>query len=269
MNEIWDMMRKTAVTYGVQIIGSIIILIVGRWLARLLTRWILKLMAKTHVDETLTSFLSNILFYLFFSVVIIAALGNLGIPTTSVVAILGAATLAIGFALQDSLSNLAAGVMIILLRPFRIGDLVEINDTLGHVTQMQIFHTLLTTLDNKSVFLPNGDIMSNKIINYSKKEIIRLDLVYGIGYDDDLLKAKRLLENILHENEFVLPEPAPAVSVLELADSSVNFAVWPYVKVEHMVPAKLSITEQVKLRFDAENVSIPYPQQAVRLYQCQ
>jgi small conductance mechanosensitive channel len=222
---------------------------------------------KARVDPTLVSFFGNIFYYLFLAIIVVAALNNLGIPTTSIVAIIGAATLAIGLALQDSLGNLAAGVVIIILRPYRIGDYIETSSATGYVTEIQLFHTLLTTRDNKSVLVPNSDVLDNNIVNYSRTELIRLELVYGISYGDDLLKAKRILREIVEADERVAKDPIPEVAVKELGDSSVNFAVRPYVRVRDEVPVTFHITEQVKLRFDAEGISIPFPQRDVHLFQ--
>jgi small conductance mechanosensitive channel len=266
MQEIFDAVEMLAVNYGLKLLGSIAIFIIGRWLARLVTDGVKKLLDKAEVDKTLASFLGNVLYYLFMAIVIVAVLGNMGIPTTSVVAILGAATLAIGFALQDSLGNLAAGVLIILLRPYKLDDFVELNDTKGFVTDIEIFHTMLTTLDNKTVFILNGDVMSGNIVNYSQTELIRLDLTYGIGYEDDLLKAKQVLLDIVQADERVVAEPKPTVIVSELADSSVNLSVRPYVRVNDMPAVTAAVTEQAKLRFDAEGISIPFPQRDVHLF---
>jgi small conductance mechanosensitive channel len=267
MNEIIDQLRELAVQYGLQILGSIAILIFGRWLAGWLVRGIKKVLEKARVDPTLVSFFGNIFYYLSLAIVVVAALNNLGFPTTSIVAIIGAATLAIGLALQDSLGNLAAGVVIIFLRPYRIGDYIETSDATGFVTEIQLFHTLLTTRDNKSIMVPNSDVLDNNIVNYSKTELIRLDLIYGIGYGDDLLKAKRVLQEIVEAHELVAKDPVPEVVVMELGDSSVNFSVRPYLRVRDETRVIFDITEQVKLRFDAEGISIPFPQRDVHLFQ--
>ncbi len=266
MQDIFAAVEVLAINYGLKLLGAIAIFIIGRWLAGAITSGVKKLLGRAQVDQTLVSFFGNVLYYLLLAVVIIAALGNLGVPTTSVVAMLGAATLAIGLALQDSLGNLAAGVMIILLRPYRLGDVVEINGEGGAVTNIQIFHTMLTTLDNKTIFIPNSDVLSGNIINYSKTELIRLELTYGIGYEDDLLKAKQILLDIVQADERVAADPEPAVIVSELADNSVNLTVMPFVQVANMPAVTASVTEQAKLRFDAEGISIPFPQRDVHLF---
>jgi small conductance mechanosensitive channel len=267
MDVVLEQLRSLAIQYGLQLLGSIAILIIGRWVARWLANVIRHLLERAKVEQTLVSFFGNILYYLLLAIIIVAALNNLGIPTTSIVAILGAATLAIGLALQDSLGNLAAGVVIIFLRPYKLGDYVEISGESGFVTEIQLFHTLLTTRDNKSVMVPNNDVLDNNIVNYSKTELIRLDLTYGIGYGDDLLKAKRILLEIAEADRRVAKDPAPEVVVMELGDSSVNFSVRLYVRVRDEMSVTFAITEQVKLRFDAEGISIPFPQRDVHLFQ--
>ncbi|MCA9929405.1 MAG: mechanosensitive ion channel, partial [Anaerolineales bacterium] len=220
MSDMIQLVQQLAVTYGVRLLGSIAIFIIGRWAARFIMAHLKRIMASSKVDATLVSFVGNILYYLLFALVIIAALGNLGIPMTSVVALLGGITLAVGFALQDSLSNLAAGVMIILLRPYRLGDIIEVNGEVGEATDIKIFHTQLTTLTNKVIFIPDNEVIAGNIVNYTEKDVYRLDMVFGIGYDDDLLKAKNILMQILKADERVKTTPAPSVIVGELGDNS-------------------------------------------------
>lgn len=267
MSKYVETIQALAASYGLRLLGAIAILLIGRWLARKLVDGSKRLMTKAQIDETLVSFLGNVLYYLLIAVILIAALGNLGVATTSVVAILGAATLAIGLALQDSLGNLAAGVMVILLRPYRAGDFVIINGETGFVRDIQIFHTTLTTPNNETIFIPNLDALSGNITNYSKEDLVRLELLFGIGYEDDLLKAKRILQELMSADERVAAEPAPSVIVGELADSSVNLVARPYVHVADMPAITADMTEQVKLRFDAEGISIPFPQRDVHLFQ--
>ena len=256
-----------AATYGLRILAAIALFIVGRWIARLVARGAERVMKRSAVDAMLVSFAGNVLYYLLFVLVVLAALTVIGIPTTSAVAVVGAAGLAVGFALQDSLSNFAAGVMIIFFKPFKVGDAVEVAGEMGMVEKVQLFTTTLASPDNKEVIVPNGSIISGNIINYSAKPIRRVDLVFGIGYDDDLRQARTLLEQILRDDPRVLADPAPTVAVGELADSSVNFVVRPYVKTADYWAATFAITEQVKLRFDEAGISIPYPQQDVYLHQ--
>lgn len=250
-----------------RIVVAIAIVFVGRLISKWLTRAAKRAMDRAKTDQMLISFLGNITYYALLLVVIVIALGVLGFPTTSIIAVLGAATLAIGLALQDSIANLASGVLIIFLRPFRIGDYVETSDEEGFVTDIRLFHTLLTTRDNKAIYLPNKDVMGNNITNYSDTPLIRIDLVYGIGYSDDVLKAKRILEEIVVANDLVAKDPAPVIAVKELGDSSVNLIAWAYVEVKNEMIVTYNITEQVKVRFDQEGISIPFPQRDIHLFQ--
>lgn len=250
-----------------RIVVAIAIVFVGRLISKWLTRAAKRAMDRAKTDQMLISFLGNITYYALLLIVIVIALGVLGFPTTSIIAVLGAATLAIGLALQDSIANLASGVLIIFLRPFRIGDYVETSDEEGFVTDIRLFHTLLTTRDNKAIYLPNKDVMGNNITNYSDTPLIRIDLVYGIGFSDDVLKAKRILEEIVVANDLVAKDPAPVIAVKELGDSSVNLIAWAYVEVKNEMIVTYNITEQVKVRFDQEGISIPFPQRDVHLFQ--
>ncbi len=254
------------VIYGLKLLGAIAILIIGRWVSGIITRAIQRMMEKAAVDKTLVAFVKNLVYYVLLAFVILAALNNLGVQTTSLIAILGAIALAVGLALQGALTNFAAGVLIILFRPFKVGDFVETTGAFGVIEEIQIFNTILITRDNKTVIIPNANIMSDNIVNYSTKDVLRVDLVFGIGYNDDLLKAKKILEELVQADDRILAEPPPRVAVLELADSSVNFAVRPFVKVADYWDICFDLTEQVKLRFDQAGVSIPFPQQDVHLF---
>jgi len=249
-----------------RIIAAIFIVIIGRLLAKMLTNLLHKTLEKAHVDETLVPFFSRGAYYILLIVVIVIALGVVGIPTTSIIAILGAATLAIGLALQDSINNLASGISIIMLRPFAVGDFVDLADEEGFVTEIRLFHTLITTRDNKAVFVPNKDVMGGKITNYTLTDLIRLDLVYGISYNDDILKAKRIVEKILAADERIATEPPPTVAVKELGDNSVDLIAWPHVDAADQLRVTFAVTEQVKLRFDEAGITIPFPQRDVHLY---
>ncbi len=240
-------------------------MIIGRWVARLLAAAFDKALQRSEVDETLRNFLRQITYYSLLVVVFIIALAYLGIPTTSLVAILGASALAIGLALQDTLGNFASGILIIFLKTYQVGDLVEIGDKIGTVRSVGFFHTELRTPDNKILLIPNGDVMDGNIINYSEMDWIRVDMTFGIGYDDDLRQAKRILHEIVTSDERITADPEPIIGVLELGDNSVNLALRPYVKLEDMFNVRFDIIEQVKLRFDAEGISIPYPQRDVHL----
>lgn len=255
----------TIVPYVVPAIGAILFFIVGRIIARKLSDWLAKYMTNSDMDATLVGFAKNMAYILLMAAVIIAVLNLLGFQTTSIVAILGAATFAIGFALQDSLANFAAGVMIIFFQPYKIGDLVEINGVFGNVEDVQLFNTIVRTPDNTKVIVANGAAIGDNIKNLSGHDNLRLDMVFGIGYGDDLLKAKGILEEILTSQPEVLKDPAPTVNVLELGDSSVNFAVRPHVSVADYWAVHFNTHEQVKLRFDAEGISIPYPTQDINV----
>lgn len=247
--------------YGLKVLAAIAVLVIGRWVAGVLRRLVEKLMTRASWDETLVSFTGNIVYAALIAFVVLAALGQLGIETTSFIAVLGAAGLAIGLALQGSLSNFAAGFMLILFRPFKVGDFVEAGGTSGIVEEIQLFTTRLRTGDNRTVYVPNGSIVNGTITNYSAKETRRIDLVFGVSYEDDLQKTKALINEILAEDERILTDPEPTVGVLELADSSVNFAVRPWVKSADYWPVYFHLQETMKQRFDAAGLSIPYPQQ--------
>ena len=210
--------------------------------------------------------MSNIAYVTLVAFVIIAALSKLGIQTTSFVAIIGAAGLAIGLSLQGSLSNFASGVMIIAFRPFKVGDFIEASGVAGVVEGIQIFSTQMRTGDNKAIIIPNSNITGGNIVNYSAKDTRRVDMVFGIGYDDDIKKAKETLTKLLEADDRILKDPAPTVAVSELADSSVNFVVRPWVKTDDYWGVLFDYTEAVKLTFDKEGISIPYPQQDIHLH---
>ncbi len=249
----------------INIAFAIAIVLVGRVVVKWLIKLIRKLMVRAEVDAILVNFISSIVNAVLLLFVFIAALDQLGVDTTSLIALLGAAGLAVGLALQNSLQNFAAGVMMIVFRPFKLGDFIEAGGVVGVVEQIGIFSTTMKTGDNREIIVPNGQIYSGAITNYSARDTRRIDMVFGIGYDDDMLKAKQIMENILAEHPQVLDDPAPAVAVAELADSSVNFNVRPWVKSEHYWGVRSELIEQIKLAFDKEGISIPYPQMDVHL----
>lgn len=249
-----------------KVVLALAVVIIGRLLAKWAVRIVKRSMVKAKMEETMVTFLGNVTYYTLLLILFVLALGIVGFPTSSLVAILGAATLAIGFALQDFIANLASGVTIVALRPFRVGDYVETADEDGFVTDIRLFHTTLTTRDNKLIFLPNKDVIGGNITNYSDTPFIRLDLVFGIGYGDDLLKAKRILEDIITAEDRIAMDPPAVVAVKELGDNSVNLTALPYVAVKDAPNVSFAVTEQVKLRFDAEGISIPFPQRDVHLY---
>ncbi len=252
-----------AVEYGTAILSAIFIFIIGKWLAGNISNLIRKLLEKNKLDSTLVSFLSNIIYYVLFGLVIISAIGALGVETTSLAAVIAAAGLAIGLALQGSLSNFAAGVMIIMFRPFRNGHYIDVAGVQGTVEEVNIFTTHLVTVDNCSIIVPNGTIIAGNIINYSEKKKRRVDLVIGVAYHENLSHVKEVLKDIVTSNDKVLSEPAYNLAVSELADSSVNLILRPWVKSADYFDVKFELTEAIKNRFDEEGISIPFPQRDI------
>lgn len=259
-------MSDTLIGLIINIAIAAAILFGGIWLAKQIKKYIVLIMERRNIDALLASFSSNIAYAALVAFVIIAALSKLGIQTTSFVAIIGAAGLAVGLALQGSLANFASGVMIIAFRPFKVGDFIEAGGIAGVVEGIQMFSTQMRTGDNKEIIIPNSNITSSNITNYSAKDTRRVDMVFGIGYDDDIKKAKDVLIELIERDERILKEPAPLVAVSELGDSSVNFVVRPWVNSADFWSVKFDLTEAVKLRFDQEGISIPYPQQDVHLH---
>ncbi len=260
-----EVLYNYAITYGIKILGAIVIFIIGKWVANFLTKMMKKIMEKSKVEPTLSTFLGDMIFIFLMVLVILAALSTLGIKMTSFVAIVGAATLAIGMALQKNLSNIGAGVVIMLFRPFKVGDFVEIGGVAGSVEKISLFNTNLVTPDNRLIIVPNSNVIGNNITNYSAKDIRRIDLTIGIGYDDDIKLAKETLENIIREDERILKDPAPTIAVSELGDSSVNFAVRPWVKGKDYWNVYFDLLEKIKLTFDEKGIGIPYPQMDVHI----
>ena len=252
--------------YALNIIGALLIFIVGKWLSRHIAGLIAKLMEKNNVDLTLVSFLKNLIYYTLLVLVVVAAVGRLGVNTTSFLTIIGAAGLAIGLALKDSLSNFAAGVMLVLFRPFTIGDVVSTAGITAKVEKITIFNTLFCTPDNQLVIVPNNKIISDIITNINAKDTRRIDLVVGISYTDDMVKTKDILERLAQDDSRVLTDPAPTVAVAELADSSVNLVFRPWVKTADYWAVRFDLTENIKNALDEAGISIPFPQQDVHLF---
>lgn len=258
-----DIVSGYIIPWGIKIITAIAIFIIGRMIARAVTKGTVRLMEKSEVDETLRDFLSKIIYALLLIAIIIAALEQLGVNTTSAIAIFAAAGLAIGMALKDTLSNFSAGFMLILFKPFSNGDFIEAGGVTGVVEKISIFSTIMRTGDNKEVIVPNSGIYGGTITNYSAKETRRVDLVFGIGYEDNIKQAKQLIEQVLSADARVLNDPAPTIAVGELADSSVNINVRPWVKSADYWGVYADTLENVKEVFDANGISIPYPQMDV------
>ena len=267
MEEMLDKIYQLLTVYGLKVLAAIAIFIIGRWVAKGVRKLVERMMTKGKVDSTLVTFTSNMAYIGLLAFIVIAALGQLGIQTTSFIAILGAAGLAVGLALQGSLSNFAAGFLLIIFRPFKVGDLIEAAGVFGVVEAIQIFTTQLKTADNKTVIIPNAKLTDDNIVNWTVKGTRRVDMVFGIGYDDDIDKARSLMAEIIAEDSRILETPAPQISVSELADSSVNFVVRPWVKVEDYWGVHFDLTEKIKKAFDANGVSIPFPQRDIHVYQ--
>ena len=258
--------NEYAIPWGINIAMAIAIYVIGRIVVGFILSIFRRVMAKSKYDAMLVDFLEAIISAILMLFVIVASLDQLGVDTTSLVAILGAAGLAIGLSLQDSLKNFAAGVMLLVFKPFKSGDFVEAGGTAGTVNKIGIFTSTMTTPDNKEIIVPNGAIYSGTITNFSAKETRRVDMVVGIGYDAELLKAKQVLQEMVEADPRILQEPAPTIAVAELADSSVNFVVRPWVQSADFWGVKFDFTEAVKLRFDKEGISIPFPQMDVHLH---
>lgn len=265
--ELMQLGKEWLIAHGPGIVIGIIIFIVGRWLAMWFAAIGRKAMTKGNIDETLARFLSKLIYYALLAAVVLAAADQVGIKTTSFVAIFGAAGLAIGLALKDSLGNFASGVMLILFRPFKVGDYVTAGGVSGTVQQIDIFSTILTTPDNQKIIVPNGSITADVITNVNAEATRRIDLVIGIGYDDDIREAKGTLEDLVRADSRILQDPAPKIAVSELADSSVNLIVRPWVLTGDYWDVRLELTEKIKLTFDEKGISFPYPQQDVHMHQ--
>lgn len=266
MEDFIKIIQGYALNYGIDILLALLILVLGTWIARMITKSLTKLMVLRNLDTTLVKFLSGLVKAVLYIFVIIAAIDKAGIESTSFVAILGAAGLAIGFALQGSLSNFAAGVMLIIFKPIKVGDFVEAAGVMGSIEEVGIFVTTLKTGDNKIIYVPNSQIGGGIITNYSVKDTRRVDMEFGIGYSDDIDKARSVILEILSNDIRVLKDPLPVVVVGTLADSSVNFKVRPWVNAADYWGVYFDTTENIKKKFDENNISIPFPQTDVHLY---
>jgi len=258
---------ETLSGFGLQLISAILIFIIGRWVVRKLANLLERGMKRADTDPTLIGFFRNIAYFGLLTMVVIAAVNQLGIQTTSFIAVLGAAGLAIGLAMQGSLSNFAAGVLMIIFRPFKADDFIDAGGTMGTVEEIQIFTTRLRTPDNKIIIIPNSQITAGSITNFSARDTRRLDMVFGVGYGDDIDKVKRVINEVLAEESRLLDDPAPTIGVLNLGDSSVDFAVRPWVSSADYWGVYFDLHEAMKKRFDQEGISIPFPQRDVHVYQ--
>lgn len=256
-----DLGMNLITNYGLKIIGAIVIWVIGSWAIKKITRAAKKLMNKSNYEESLQKFLLNLIGWALKILLILVLLSQLGIETTSFAAVLAAAGLAVGMALQGSLGNFAGGVLLMIFKPIKIGDLIEAQGEIGVVKEIEIFTTKLTGLSNKEIIIPNGSLSNGNIVNYSTEGTRRVDLVFGVGYESDIKKTKEVLMGVLTSHPKVLKDPAPAVTVMELADSSINFATRPWCKTEDYWEVYFDVTEQTKEALDAAGIEIPYPHQ--------
>lgn len=266
-SQLWEKVNELLALYGLRIIAAIVILIVGRWVALGVAKIIKGVMLRSKVDETLVAFVRNLIYVGLLAFVVIAALNQLGIQTASFIAIIGAAGLAIGLALQGSLANFAAGVLMIIFKPFKVGDFIEAGGAAGVVEKIEIFTTQLKTPDNKTIVLPNAKLTGDNITNFTVKGTRRVDFVFGIGYGDDIDKARGIIKGIIDADERVLKETASMIVVSELADSSVNFTVRAWTSADDYWAFYFDTIEKVKKQFDAQGVSIPFPQRDVHVFE--
>jgi len=267
IDNIFETVSYWVTTYSMKLVAALLVFFVGKWLSGHISRLVVRLLEKNKVELTLIHFLENLIYYTLLILVLVAAASQLGINTTSFLTIIGAAGLAVGLALKDSLSNIASGVMLVFLRPFKVGDIVTASGVTGRVASLNIFYTTINTLDNQKVIVPNSSITANVITNVFANPTRRVDLVFGISYGDDISKAKGILSNLISSDPRILKDPVPTIAVSELADSSVNFIVRPWVKSDDYWAVYFDLTEKVKTTFDKEDITIPFPQRDVHLYQ--
>lgn len=261
------MIQTYIVPWAIKLVIALAIFIIGKWVARAITSATTKLLSKSGLDEMLLKFLSNLTYTLLLIAVVLAAIDSLGINVTSLLAIVGAAGLAVGLALKDSLSNFAAGVMIIIFRPFKIGDVINAGGSLGVVDEIGMFCTLMHTPDNQRIIMPNSAVINGTIININALGTRRVDLVIGIGYGDNIGTAKDIITKLVEADTHILKDPAFSIGVLELADSSVNLFVRPWVNSADFWAVKTELTENIKVALDEAGITIPYPQQDVHMHQ--
>ncbi len=262
-----DTAMELAMAYVPKLVLTVVVLLIGLWLIKRVIKLMNNGMERSSTEPTLAKFLGNLVSIGLKALLLISVASMIGIETTSFIAVLGAAGLAIGLALQGTLANFAGGVLVLLFRPFKVGDFVEAQGVTGTVAEIQIFNTVIKTGDNKHIIVPNGAISNGIITNFSTEATRRVDFVFGIGYDDDIAKAKAILERLATEDSRSLADPAPLVVVSELADSSVNFTVRVWVNAADYWGLYFDLTEQVKLTFDQEGISIPFPQSDVHIHQ--
>lgn len=265
MNVIANKIYEFVGTYWLQVLGAVLIFFIGRWLAKLISNLVAKAMTRSKIDPTLTSFVRHLCHIALLAFVIIAALKKLGIPMTEFTVVVGAAGLAVGFALQGSLTNFAAGVMLIIFKPFKVGDFIEAAGKMGTVKEIQIFNTILNSPDNVQIIIPNGQVTGTDIKNYTVNGTRRIDLVVGVSYEDDLKKTHRVIEEIIKGDHRILPDPAYTIAVSELGDSSVNFVVRPWVNAADYWAVRFDLIEKIKLALDKNGITIPFPQRDIHV----
>ncbi len=265
MEDVMNKLIEWGSTFGIKLIAAIAILVIGRMIAKGIRKLIVKVMHKREVDKTISSFISSLTFSVLLVFVILAALSQLGIQTTSFMAVIGAAGLAIGLALQGSLSNFASGFLIILFKPFKVGDYVEAGGVSGTISKISVFTTEINSVDNKKIIVPNSQIMNGTITNYTAEKTRRVDLVLGVSYESDLKKVKDILMGIIQKHKLILKDPEPFVRLAEMAESSLNFKVRVWTKTEDYWTVYFDLTEQAKEEFDKNGLNIPFPQMDVHL----
>jgi len=270
LQEIMNYAIEITSNFGLKLLTALIVVIVGKQLVKILLKVIKVALEKANTEETVRIFVANLLNTVFTVIIFVAAINQLGVETTSIIALLGAAGLAIGLALQGSLANFASGILIVIFRPYKVGDYIEAGTNAGTVKDIQIFSTVLRTPDNKTIVVPNGSIMDGSITNYSEQPTRRIDIIASCSYEDDLDKVKQVLKTILDSEDRedrILTEPKPQIAVSELAESSVNFIVRPWVNSSDYLPVMYSLLEQIKKTFDQEGISIPYPQSDIHIHE--
>jgi len=266
MESLWLKVQEWVALYGIKIIVALVIFIVGRWIAKGVQGLTGRILTGRKIDPTIVSFVGNLVYIALLTFVVIAALAQLGIQTTSFIAVIGAAGLAIGLALQGSLANFAAGLLMIIFRPFKVGDYIDGGGASGIVEKIEVFTTTLKTLDNKVVIIPNAKMMGDNITNYSAKETRRVDLDFGVSYGDDIDRVRRCIQDVINSDVRVLKDPEASILVKELSNSSVNFQLRAWVKGSDYWDVYFDVIEAVKKRFDAEGITIPFPQRDVHIY---
>ncbi|OIQ38905.1 MAG: mechanosensitive ion channel protein MscS [Bacteroidetes bacterium MedPE-SWsnd-G1] len=266
IKEILDQISTLSMTYAPKLIGAIAVWIIGSWIIKIFMKRFTKILEKGNTDESLKPFLKSVISILLKVMLVISVLSMLGIQMTSFIAILGAAGLAVGMALSGTLQNFAGGVMILIFKPFKVGDFIDAQGYQGSVSEIQIFNTILKTPDNKTIIIPNGGLSTGAMVNYSSEELRRVDWTVGIGYGDDADKAKEVIARMCNDDKRILNEPKLFIGVSALADSSVNFAVRAWVKAEDYWDVFFALNENVYKTFEKEGLNIPFPQMDVHVH---